>query len=84
MEKIENVQREISAVDRPSTAMRQQNLDDINDKGRENWQEEKGKKLLELKQLESKSFHLAREVKHRARQHASEVAALKYQISQAT
>ena len=54
----------------------------ISARGRENWRQEKGEKVLQLKQMESKSFHLAREVKHRARQHAQEVASIKYQLHQ--
>ncbi len=77
--KQEAIQREINMVDRPSTAMQQQDFQ-ISDRGRDNWKQEKGQKILQLKQMESKSFHLAREVKHRARQHAQEVASIKYQL----
>lgn len=47
--------------------MQHQDFKGVTDKGREQWKLQKAEKLLSLKQLESKSFHLAREVKHRAR-----------------
>jgi len=42
------------------------------------WLAERETKLLELRQAESKTFNMQREMKHRVKIHANEVAQLKF------
>lgn len=46
------------------------------------WLGERETKLLELRQAESKTFNMQREMKHRVKIHANEVAQLKFQLSE--
>lgn len=46
------------------------------------WLATREQKMLELRQVESKTFNKQREMKHRAKQHATEVAQLKFQLAE--
>ena len=78
---VEGLQRSLGAFDRPRSAL-QDSLAQINDTSKQQWLSEREQKLLELRQVESKIFNKQREMKHRAKQHASEVASLKFQLSE--
>ena len=73
----DSLQRQLNALERPSTAVKK-SLGEIDNGGKEKWLEERDQKILQLKQLESKQFNLARELKHRAKQHATEISQLKF------
>ena len=74
---VEGLQRSLAAFDRPRSAL-QDSLAQINDTSKQQWLNEREQKMLELRQVESKIFNKQREMKHRAKQHASEVASLKF------
>ena len=77
----ETVARQLSTFDRPRSAIREvaANLDESS---KQKWEGEREQKILDLRQIESKTFNLQRDLKHRARQHANEVAQLKFQLAE--
>ena len=80
---VAEVQHEINALERPSTAVKASYLaqeEDMDEKGKAKWMGERDEKLAELKQLESKAYNLSRELKNKAKQQASEMSQLKFQL----
>ena len=69
----ETLQRQLSTFDRPKSAIRE-GLEHIDESSKKKWFAEREQKLLELRQAESRIFNRQREMKHRTKQHASEVA----------
>ena len=73
----ETIARQLSTFDRPRSAIRDF-ADNIDEESKQKWLNEREQKILDLKQIESKTFNQQRDLKHRARQHANEVAQLKF------
>ena len=70
--------RQLSTFDRPRSAIREVAAELDIEKSKQKWLGEREQKQLDLRQIESKTFNLQRDLKHRARQHANEVAQLKF------
>lgn len=67
----------MSNFERPKTAIRD-SLVQMDPQSKAKWLGERETKLLELRQAESKTFNMQREMKHRVKIHANEVAQLKF------
>ena len=76
----QSLQRQLNAIERPSTAVKK-NIEEIDGGGKEKWMAERDKKILDLKQIESKQFNLTRSLKNQSKQHATEISQLKFQLA---
>lgn len=75
-EKMEEVLREIGGLDRSSAAA-QEDSNALDPAMKQKWLSEREQKRVYLKQVESNANNVQRELKHRAKIHASHVSQLK-------
>ncbi len=73
---MDDVVREIGGLDRSSTAV-QQDSSALDPAMKQKWLSEREQKRVQLKQVESNANNVQRELKHRAKIHASHVSQLK-------
>ena len=74
LDHIQDVEREIEHLKRPSSALVRNGADLLDDSQKQKWMKERESKRLQVKQAEANANNLQRELKHRAKLHASHVA----------